>query len=70
MNSYVRINKGVFMDAIWIITTFVLRDTAMTNLDHQTDVRAGVPESEIVTVALVEAKYVANNHRIALDVMQ
>ncbi len=39
------------MDATWMITTFVLIDTAMTNLDHQTDVRAGVPDSEIVTVA-------------------
>ena len=58
------------MDATWIITTFVLIDTAMTNLDHQTDVRAGVPDSEIVTVALVAAKYFANNHRIALTVMR
>jgi hypothetical protein len=62
--------KGIFMNAIWIITTFVLIDTAMTNLDHQTDVRAKVPDSEVVTVALVAAKYFANNHRIALDVMQ
>jgi len=58
------------MDATWMITTFVLIDTAMINLDHQTDVRAGVPDSEVVTVALVAAKYVANNHRIALNVMQ
>ena len=58
------------MDATWIVTTFVLIDTAMTNLDHQTDVRADVPDSEVVTVALVAAKYFANNHRIALDVMQ
>jgi hypothetical protein len=58
------------MDTTWIITTFVLIDTAMTNLDHQTDVRAGVPDSEIVTVALVAAKYFANNHRIALTVMR
>ena len=57
------------MDATWIITTFVLIDTAMTNLDHQTDVRAGVPDSEVITVALVAAKYFANNHRIALNVM-
>jgi len=57
------------MDAIWIITTVVLIDTAMTNLDHQTDIRVGVPDSEIVTVALVAAKYFANNHRIALSVM-
>ena len=58
------------MDATWIITTFVLIDTAMMNLDHRTDVRAGVPDSEVVTVALVAAKYFANNHRIALDVMR
>ena len=42
----------------------------MMNLDHRTDVRAGVPDSEVVTVALVAAKYFANNHRIALDVMR
>ncbi len=43
------------MEATLIITTFVLIDTAMINLDHQTDVRAGVPDSEVVTVALVAA---------------
>lgn len=62
------------MDATWTITTFVLIivliDTAMTNIDHQTDVRTGVPDSEVVTIALVAVKYFANNHRIALDVMQ
>ena len=58
------------MDATWIITTFVLIDTAMMNLDHQTDVRAGVPDSEVVTVALVAAKYFANNHRIVLTIMR
>ena len=69
MNAQVHISREVFMDATWIITTFVLIDTAMTNLDHQTDVRAGVPDSEVVTVALVAAKYFANNHRIAFNVM-
>jgi len=34
-----------------------------------THIRAGVPDSEVVTVALVAAKYFANNHRIALNVM-
>jgi hypothetical protein len=69
VNAQVRIDKGVFMDATWMISTVVLTDTAMTNLDHQSDVRAGVPDSEIITVALVAAKYVANNHRIALNFM-
>lgn len=54
------------MNTTWIITTFVPIDTAMTNLDHQTDVRAKVPDSEIVTVALVAAKYFAYNHHITL----
>jgi hypothetical protein len=68
--AQVYINKGMFMDATWIKTKFVLIDTAMTILDHQTDVRTGVLDSEVVTVALVAAKYVANNHRISLDIMQ
>lgn len=58
------------MDATWIITTFVLIDTGMMNLVHQTDVRAGAPDSEIVTVAIVAAKYFANNHCIALTVIR
>jgi hypothetical protein len=48
--------KGIFMNTTWITTTFVLIDTAMTNLGHQTDVRAKVPDSEVVTVALVATK--------------
>jgi hypothetical protein len=43
---------------------------AMTNFDHKTDVHASVSDSKIVMVALVAATYVANNHRIALDIMQ
>ena len=67
------------MHPIWTITTFVLIDTAMAHHDHQTDVRARVPDSEVVTAALVVAKYVAPYQRIAyvapyqriaLDVMQ
>jgi len=38
-----------------MIPTFFLIDTAMTNLDHQTDVCAGIPDSEVVTVALIVA---------------
>jgi hypothetical protein len=54
------------MDATWIISTCVLSDIAMMNLDHHTGGRAGVPDSAVVTVALVAAKYFANNQRIAL----
>ena len=58
------------MDATWMITTFVLIKTALVNLGLQTDVRAGVPDSEVVTVALVAAKIFANIHRIAFDIMR
>jgi hypothetical protein len=34
----------MFMDVAWMITRFALIDTAMVNLDHQTDVRAGVAD--------------------------
>ena len=41
----------------------------MTTLNHQTDVRACVLDSEIVTIALVAARYFANDNRIAVTVM-
>ena len=58
------------MNVNWIITAFVIVDTTFTTLEHQSDVRAGVPDSEIITVALVAAKYFANNHKLTLSVMQ
>ena len=32
--------------------------------------RASVPDSEIITVGLVAAKYLANNHTVTLRIMQ
>jgi hypothetical protein len=58
------------MNVNWIITAFVIVDTTFTTLEHQSDVHAGVPDSEIITVALVAAKYFANNHKLTLSVMQ
>ena len=45
------------MDAYWIITAFVVIDTLMERLGHRSDVRAKVPDSEILTIAVVAAKY-------------
>ena len=36
------------MDATWIITAFVVIDTLMERLGHRSDVRAQVPDSEIL----------------------
>ncbi|GAB4113196.1 MAG: IS982 family transposase [Roseiflexaceae bacterium] len=58
------------MDANWIIAAFVVIDTLMERLDHRSDVRAHVPDAEIVTIAVVAAKYVGNHHERAVHVMQ
>ena len=58
------------MDANWIIAAFVVIDTLMERLDHRSDGRAHVPDAEIVTIAVVAAKYFANHHERAVQVMQ
>ena len=49
------------MVAKWIITAFVVIDTLMDRLGHRSDVRAQVPDSEILTIAVVAAKYFGNH---------
>ncbi len=58
------------MNATWIVTVFLITDELMEHLDHRSDIRAQVPDSEIVTVAIVAAKYFQNHHEQALGVMQ
>ncbi len=58
------------MDAEWIIPAFVVIDTLLDRLDHQSDVRAHVPDSEILTIAVVAAKYFQNHHERAVCVLQ
>lgn len=58
------------MDADWIITAFVLIDTLLERFDHQSHTLAQVPDSEIVLVAVIAAKYFHNHHERALCVVQ
>jgi hypothetical protein len=58
------------MDAKWIITAFVLIDTVLETLQHRSHKLAQVPDSEILTVAVVAAKYFQNNHERALCVLR
>lgn len=58
------------MDATWIITAFVLIDTVMERLDHRSDVRAQVPDSEVILIAVVSAKYFQNHHERAVCVLR
>ena len=57
------------MDADWIITAFVMIDTLMERLDHHSDCRTQVPDSEIILTAVVAAKYFHNHHERALAVL-
>jgi len=58
------------MDAYWIITAFVVIDTLMEHLGHRSDVRAQVPDSEILTIAVVAAKYFGSHHERAAPMMR
>ena len=58
------------MNAIWIITVFVVIDDLMQALEHRSHVLAQVPDAEILIVALVAAKYFQNHHERALWVLQ
>ena len=58
------------MDAKWIITAFVVIDTLLEKHDHRSHKLAQVPDSEILTVAVVAAKYFQNHHERALCVLR
>ena len=58
------------MNDEWIIPTFVVIDTVLEHLGHRSDVRAHVPDSEILTIAVVAAKYFANHHERAVCVLR
>src|SRR4051812_17061457 len=58
------------MDATWIITAFVLIDTLMERLEHRSDVRAQVPDSEVILIAIVAAKYFGNHQERAVCILR
>jgi hypothetical protein len=58
------------MNAEWIITAFVIIDTIMERLEHRSHVLAQVPDSEILTIAVVAAKFFQNHHERAVCVLR
>jgi hypothetical protein len=58
------------MDDTHIVTGYVLIDDLLTLMDHQDDRRASLSAAEIITVAVVAAKYFQNHHERALCLMQ
>ncbi len=57
------------MDDDFIVTTFVVIDKAMAALGHRDDVRARASDAEVLTVAVVAAKYFQSHLARALGVL-
>ncbi len=57
------------MDDDFIVTTFVVLDKTMGTLGYRDHVLARASDAEVLTVAVVAAKYFANHHERALQVM-
>lgn len=58
------------MNAEWIIAIFVVIDELMRTAEHRSDVRANVPDAEVLMIAVVAAKYFHNHHERAVCVLQ
>lgn len=57
------------MDATWIIAVFVITDDLMSHLDHHNHKLAQVSDAEVVTAAIVAARYFGNHHERALQIL-
>lgn len=57
------------MNASWIIAAFLVIDDVMTVLGHESHPLAQATDAEVLTVAIVAAKYFQNHHERALCVM-
>ncbi len=58
------------MDDDFIVTAFVVLDKAMAALGHRDDVRAKASDAEVLTVAVVAARYFQNHLERALGMMR
>ncbi len=57
------------MDDDFIVTAFVIIDKTMAALGHRDDVRAQASDAEVLTVAVVAAKYFQNHLARAVQIM-
>ena len=58
------------MNATWIVTVVEVIDTTMERLEQHRHSLTKVPDSEVLTVAIVAAKYFQNHHERALAVLK
>ena len=58
------------MNDDWIVTTFVVIDETLRALGHRSHVLARASDAEVLTVAVVAARYFQNHHERALGVLR
>jgi hypothetical protein len=58
------------MNATYIVTSYVVIDDVLKAIGHTDDIRTHVSSAEILTVAIVAAKYFQNHHERALCLLQ
>ena len=58
------------MNALWIITVFDIIDELMKALEHKSHVLAQVPDAEVLTIAVVSAKFFQNHHERTFAILQ
>lgn len=58
------------MNATYIVTSYVVVDDVLKGMGHTDDCRAHISSAEILTVAIVAAKYFQNHHERALCLLQ
>jgi hypothetical protein len=58
------------MNALYIVATYVVLDDALKAQGYQDDVRATVTTAEVLTVAVVAARFFQNHHERALCILQ
>jgi len=58
------------MNALYIVTVYVIIADTLLLMGHQDDTRSRITTAEILTVAVVAAKYFQNHHERALAILQ
>lgn len=57
------------MDALYIVTVYVVLDDSLKAMGYQDDSRAHISTAEVLTVAVIAARYFNNHHERALCIL-
>src|SRR5688572_29563907 len=58
------------MNALYIVTVYVVLDDSLKTMGYHDDCRAQISTAEVLTVAVIAARYFNNHHERALCILQ